>query len=463
MKRQKLSIIQKIFCIITVCLFAIFIIVPGVLFFILPKQKTSEIERRELEKLPEFSYQSLFSGQLTDDFSTYYSDNFIFRDFLVKTSFSIKDLRGIRADGVKIYDSTSQNNQLKSNASLCIDMPLTSLNKSFLDNITVSLGEKPLAVTIEQLNLKNKEEYADITKADLEGEKRGALYVIGDTALEIFYGNSTVAFDYATVINGFRNSLPQNVCVYNEVIPTHFEFGLPTKLRETVGTRQKPYIDTIYENLDSGVISVDGYTPINNHYNNGEYLYFRSDHHWTALGAYYAYTAFAEAAGFTPTPLSDFETGKIDKFLGTFYSSYDKALSENPDFVEYYLPFTPYEMQNYNKDGSSMGAGKVIYENISSVSNGYLAFTGGDKPLSVIKTSNETGRSIIVFKESYGNAFIPFLLAHFDTIYVADIRSFPFETLSFIEDKGITDVLFLNNIMSACTPARVTNIMNLLK
>ena len=83
--------------------------------------------------------------------------------------------------------------------------------------------------------------------------------------------------------------------------------------------------------------------------------------------------------------------------------------------------------------------------------------------MSVIKTKNATGRKIIVYKESYGNAFVPFLIANFDEIYVADIRSFPFSSLSFIDDKGITDVLFLNNIMSACTPARVMNIMNLLK
>ncbi len=453
-------IIKRIFTFLTIFLFVSVIVFMGILFFVVPKETVSEIERRELASLPEITKENFISGKLFEDYSVYYSDNFAFRESLVENSFMLEDLRGIRVDDVKIYSDGGTSHNIQK---ICIDENIKKLKAAYIDNVTVKVGEDQLPAKPVQVTVQNESEYADLTKADLEGEKRGALFMIGDTALEIFYGNENVSCDYANTINSFRSALPSDVKVYNTVVPTHFEFGLPSKYKEQVGRRQKPFIDNIYSLLDPGVIAVDAYSQIEKHYNNGEYLYFRTDHHWTALGAYYAYTAFANAAGLTPVELSHFETGKIDKFLGTFYSSsFDKKLQNNPDFVEYYLPFTEYEMTNYAEDGITATKGKVIYTDISSTSAGYLVFTGGDNPLSTIKTNNSTGRSIIVFKESYGNAFVPFLLSHFDTVYVADIRTFPFEPLNFIDDKGITDVLFLNNIMSSCTPARVKNIMDIL-
>ena len=87
---------------------------------------------------------------------------------------------------------------------------------------------------------------------------------------------------------------------------------------------------------------------------------------------------------------------------------------------------------------------------------------GGDIPLATIQTENENGRKIIVFKESYGNAFVPFLVPHYETVYVADIRSFPYNAIDFIRENGITDVLFVNNIMTSNTSARVANILGLI-
>lgn len=462
-KNRKLFIIHRVFSILTVLLFTAAITVTGILFFVVPKSETSQTERRKLAEMPEFTSKALASGKYTDDYSIYYSDNFAFRDKLVKTSFALENLRGIRYENVKFYGS--ENNTSSDNiGNIGVDEKLYTLKKSLCGNVLGKIGEEKLPAKPVQTVIQNESEYADITQADLEGEKRGSLFMIGSTALEIFYGNSNVAADYSNTVNSFRYSLPADVKVYCEVVPTHFEFGLPSKYKTSVGRREKPFIDDIYSNLDANVYSVDAYSKIEQSYNSGDYDYFRTDHHWTARGAYAAYKAFAETAGFEPSDLSDFESGRIEKFLGTFYSStYDKNLEDNPDYVEYFLPYTEYEMTNYDSDGVTHSSGKAVYTKVSGESNGYLAFTGGDHPMSVIKTKNTTGRKIIVYKESYGNAFIPFLIANFDEIYVADIRTFPFSSLSFIEDKGITDVLFLNNIMSACTPARVLNIMSLLK
>ena len=270
--------------------------------------------------------------------------------------------------------------------------------------------------------------------------------------------------DYCSVLNTYKQAVGSDVTVYNLIIPTHFEFGLPKKYKDEVGSSQKPVIDEIYKNLDPSIVTVDAYSNIEKYYKKGDYLYFNSDHHWTSLGAYRAYSAFSKKAGFKATPLKNFEKRSIDKFLGTFYSSTnDKNLASNPDRVDYYIPQCNYETLNYHKNGVDTYKGALLYENLSGVSTGYLVFMGGDIPLSVITTDNNTGRSIIVFKESYGNAFVPFLVSNYDKVYVADIRTFPFNAIDYVKENNIKEVLFINNTMTSCTPPRIQNYINLLQ
>ena len=433
----------------------------GFAFLFDKKTEYSEIEKRKLVSFPKFNMKTLVSGEFTDNLTRYVSDNFVFRDSLVKLGFSLEDARGIRVDGVKLYNDANSLQNI--DAVKSIDTPLAAVRSKKKPTATPRFGEEvKMAVNLEDL-IENTEEYEDLTQEDIKGEKRGALFILGNTALEIFYGNEKVSQDYVNIINAYKTSVGNDVRVFNLLIPTHFEFGLPKKYKEEVGRPQKPFIDNIYASLDPSVIKVDAYSELSKAFKKKEYLYFRTDHHWTSLGAYKAYTAFAKSAGFTPTPLSDFEHKKLDKFLGTFYSStYDKNLASNPDYVEYFKPNTSYTVTNYRENGVDTYTGTLLYEAIKSTSSGYLVFMGGDIPLSVIETQNTTGRSILIFKESYGNAFVPFLVGNYDKIYVADIRTFPFNAIDYVKDNSITDVLFINSILTACTPPRIQNYLDLL-
>ena len=463
------NLVNNIFSLITVSLFVAIIITVCVLFFVLPKKERSEIERRELTKFPEFSLEALAEGSYTDNITKYVSDNFIARDKLVELSYSLEDARGIRVDGVKIYNSETADN----NVTAYIDKPFSRVKKSLkynessrivFDN-SLAAEEKPSELIDFDDVVENSDIYKNLNEDEITGQKVGALFIVNDTALEIFYGNSSIINDYVNIINSFRITVPSHTNVYNMVVPTHFEFGLPEKYRSQVGNLQKPYIDELYSSLSPDIITVDAYSKIKNDYFKGNYMYFRTDHHWTARGAYSAYEAFAEKAGFEKTPLSEFEVRKVDRFLGTFYSAtYDKKLSANPDFVKYYAPKNNYTVTNYDKNGNiTTTNGYIVANRVSGDSNGYLVFMGGDIPLSVIETDAGTGRSIIVFKESYGNAFIPFLAGNFDKIYVADIRTFPFNAVNFVNENEISDVLFLNNIITACSPPRIKNYLDLMQ
>ncbi len=451
---------KRLFELLTIFIFCSVTIIFGILFFILPKEEYSQAEKRYLERFPKFTIESLADGTYTDSITKYVSDNFVLREALVELSGSLEDKRGIRLGDVKLYSSSADT----SKKAASIDKPLKRVKKSLFGLETNALGDEERSKINFNSVVENSDIYANLKDDEIKGQQVGALFIIGDTALELFYGNNSYCADYASIISSYKQSLPQNINVYNMVVPTHFEFGLPEKYRSEVGTRQKPFIDHIYSNLDPSVISVDAYSQMEKDYNAGNYMYFRTDHHWTARGAYSAYLAFARTAGFTPTPLSDFEERMVDKFLGTFYTStYDKKLSENPDFIRFYAPTNTYTMVNYDENGSiSNSDATLVYTGVKGDYNGYLVFMGGDKPLSKITTDAGTGRSLLVFKESYGNAFIPYLTRNFDTIYVADIRTFPFNAVDFAVENGITDVLFTNNIMTSCSPPRIRNFLDLM-
>jgi len=177
---------------------------------------------------------------------------------------------------------------------------------------------------------------------------------------------------------------------------------------------------------------------------NDEYVFFRTDHHWTALGAYYAYTAWAEAAGFDPVPLSRFDAVKHKTMLGWYYSSYGNLLMKaNPDYVVAYVPRSDLSV-TYVDAGGRWSDDKIVYD----VDN-YAAFLYGDHQLVTITNSdiNDDSACVLV-KDSYGNPFAVYLTQHYHTVYVVDYRHYKdmsgYLTFSqFASQKGVDDFIVL--------------------
>ena len=186
-----------------------------------------------------------------------------------------------------------------------------------------------------------------------------------------------------------------------------------------------------------------------------EYIYFRTDHHWTALGAYYAYREFCGAKGITPHSLSEYEVSQFDGFLGSFYNDAGKPdiMKNDPDTVTAYHPIsTEARMQYVNKktgnENDELTPGKVIYdESDAAASLKYGTFITGDNPYTVIENPDlSDGSKCVVVKESFGNAFVPFLVDHYQTVYVIDYRYYSGSVSDFAKTNGVTDVIFINNL-----------------
>ena len=285
-----------------------------------------------------------------------------------------------------------------------------------------------------------------------EATYAGNVVVVGERAMEIPTATHSVIESYAAAVNHLASALG-NVRTISLVTPNGGEFYSPESMHAGANC-QKDMIQYCYDHMDDSIVTVDAYSKIREHVN--EYIYFRTDHHWTQLGAYYAYTAFCEAAGFETVDLDLFQKGRYDTFLGSMYnftSGYPQSevLKANPDYLEYYMPIAETHAKYYADSTLENGvAVSVVYTKLDdSVSNKYLCFIGGDTPVCVIET-NIKGPVCMVLKESYGNAFVPFLTSHYSKIIVIDPREFnrdgkPSLDLSvFAAEQQVDDLIVIN-------------------
>ena len=280
-----------------------------------------------------------------------------------------------------------------------------------------------------------------------------------DAGVMLFGGNKKQGARYAEIINKYKASLG-NVNVYNMVVPTSVEFYLPKKYSK-YSSSEKESIDYIYSCLSPDVTPIDAYSKLAEH--TDEYIYLRTDHHWSPLGAYYAYTAFCEALGMEYHPITDYTEKVKDGFVGSLYGyTNDITLANAPEQFHYFLPpDVTYSVRTYYYDTLAPKSGGALFHEYVEGANCYGMFLGADAIHTKITTSTKNGRKIVVFKESYGNAFVPFLVNNFEEIYVIDIRYFGTNAVDYIKKIGATDVLFIDNCFAANTSSLIKHIEDL--
>lgn len=197
---------------------------------------------------------------------------------------------------------------------------------------------------------------------------------------------------------------------------------------------------------DPSVNFVDTYSEMYAHRN--EYLFFKSDHHWTARGAYYAYCAFAESRGLTPTALDDFDYKIInDSYHGSMYSFTGDARVKNfTDTIEAFVTRKKVTMTITGQNGATYRYDSPVVES----NHTYVTFIAGDNPYTVINVpENPQDKNVLVLKDSFGNAFVPFLCEHFGNIIVVDTRYTTMNVYEQLKDYGLTDIVFVNNVQAA--------------
>ncbi|HIZ55662.1 MAG TPA: hypothetical protein H9671_05600 [Firmicutes bacterium] len=446
-------------------LFLGLLFVIGILSLILPKKTVSEYERRELAKRPDFSAQALFQGNYIRDLELYYADTFPFRDAFVEAGAWLKEHRGLEMDDGRLYGqpetSAPEEPVVSTDSSASVEssevLPGVPVEGSQPESSQPEFSQ-PSESSSETSSAPPESSVPAVDpESEVVGEQNGPVFIVNGMALQIFGGTQRACDLYTDAINRYAEELGDSVQIYNMVVPTSTDFYMPEKYRSLTNS-QKDNIDYIYSRLSPKVKSVDAYSVLAEH--TDEYLFFNTDHHWTGLGAYYAYTAFAEAAGFEAKKLSDYETRRLpNPFLGTLYAqTQNSSLKNNPDYVDYYIVPGLESVQQYLKGSPYTSNGGLVWAEYATGANSYGVFLQGDYPLTTIQTNNHNGKRIVVVKESYGNAFAPFLIADYEEIFVVDLRYFELNLPDFIRENQVTDLLFLNNVFAANTALHINRI-----
>ncbi len=300
----------------------------------------------------------------------------------------------------------------------------------------------------DDTNLEDEPQHV-VIEVQGDEERYDAVYRVGDTGYEMYTYVESTAKKYADNINAIADAVAGTATVYMLPAPLSSGITLPDALYgKDIFSDQKAAEDGIIGFMNDNVVSV----PLNKAMmaHRGEYIYFRTDHHWTATGAYYAYAEFCKAAGKTPTPLESYETEEFPGFLGTFYRDTNESshLGDNPDTVVAYHPLSADATLDYTDKNGQVIRWPIIYDQSSApASYKYGTFVGGDQPYTIIKNPALTdGSSCVVVKESFGNAFVPFLVDHYETVHVIDYRYWEGSVSDFVKTNGVDDVLFVNNL-----------------
>lgn len=274
----------------------------------------------------------------------------------------------------------------------------------------------------------------------------------------MFGGLKSAADNYAGLINLYKQTFKDTMKLYCMAAPVGSDLFLPAKINKL---KEREFIEYFYNKIGDNATCVLAYDEIRKHKN--EYIQFNTDHHWTGLGAYYAYVAFCKAAGFSPVPLEKMTRKVIPNFLGTlYYQTRAEELKENIDSVVYHK--IPYETQvTYFKTGYTNGYKGSLYAEMARGGNSYGVFLGSDYPLMRVISPNKNGRKILVFKDSYGNAFSPYLASHYQEVFIVDYRHFNANICELVRTYGITDIIFAHNVYvynSGYTISREKELLN---
>ncbi len=438
---EKLNKSDKILIRVLLSLIIIMFYALSIFNIFQPHRKTiSELENRNLETFPEFTFDAFMSGSFFEKIDLFVSDTFIYRDELMSLSQKINSYKSISNF---IKESDDHFVFIPSKAGEMVDIK-KGFEEETSENNVESI-EETLFDNIDNL-------ISETTKAIEYKDEEGAAEKITGYILykDIPYHSGWVDFKgvgmYADTLKLYSETFP-NARISSVVAPMS-SLILDNKTIQKSLLNQQEAIDTINSMLPENVNALNICYSLYNH--KDENVYFKYDHHWTHRGAYYAYEAFCKSIGLKPTPIDNMEMVLINKgWQGTTYASTgDERLKSGREKLEVYMPTKQNLMVLIdNKTGEAKTYDSCIVRD--SVS--YTALIGGDNPYTVISIpENPQDKNILVIKDSYGNGFCTYLCENYGNIIIIDPRHVNYNILPIVKDFNITDVVFMVALYNTC-------------
>ena len=398
-----------------------------VLVLVLPSDpEAPAFENRAMETFPEFTADEVISGNFFDRLESFLLDNTAFRTTWLTFSSIVDHSHGINlAGGATMIDFSAAD----------LGVGLVPLEEEFLMQQPED-GYTPPVVH-------------DLRVGQVDPSRPFSVdRLFNDNA--IFYlrynENRALATRYADVLNAHHANLPDDVRMFSMLAPVKVEFM--GERYAAVNSSQLETINFVNSLLNPGIITVDAHMPLLE--NAEQYIFFRLDHHWTALGAYFVYLEFARTAGFEPITIENYVEYAIDDFVGSLaVGTRNRTILAHPDTIYFYRI----------NDGTTFSQDLfTIPQDLADAC--YRIFLGGDRAFLHFTSSNTNGRTLMVVKDSFANALVPWLAPHYENIVMVDPRQFVGSIQDVMAEFENIDLLFINYMPATTMSDLIEQIYN---
>lgn len=251
-----------------------------------------------------------------------------------------------------------------------------------------------------------------------------------------------------TFINNYNKEvdffiIPNSYAIYDELTPRYLplvdQLSLINSINSYLSLKSNDHINTI--NVAEELLK-----------NKDDYIYYKTDHHWTSYGAYLAYLTYMDYLGLEIVDINNLEKITINNFLGTYYNR-SKYFKADSDFITYYNILGLHIEIDGKEKLSLMDLDKF------KGSDKYSAFLWGNNGLTKVINENiseeRKGSSILIFKDSYANSFIQFLSYNYEIIDIIDLRYFKESIRNFMKDKDYNEILIMYSFNNLSTDINI--------
>lgn len=257
-------------------------------------------------------------------------------------------------------------------------------------------------------------------------------------------------------INDFSNKFKDSN-IFLSVVPTSISI-LEDKLPSFANNvSQTDYISNFYNNLNSEVKSIDVYKILNSLKN--DYIYYKTDHHYTTFAAHEIYNNLKEPMNLTPSNITFTPYTVSDNFNGTLSSKSGFNPNTN-DSIDIYLPKNSDIKTSVSYIESQKKSTSLYNLDKLSTKDKYAVFLDGNHPIIDINTSVKNDKKLLILKDSYANALIPFLVHHYSKITVVDPRYYYGDFYSLMEENKFDDILIYYNANTFFSDDSLSLILN---
>lgn len=174
-----------------------------------------------------------------------------------------------------------------------------------------------------------------------------------------------------------------------------------------------------------------------------EAIYYKTDHHWTTLGAYYAYEELCDNLSLEPVPYEQYNQTVLEPFYGSLYS---KAPVFDQEADQVNLLTNPSGTYTVEYEEEARSSDTMYDMSYAERKDKYAVFFGGNYPVARIKSNGVNTEKVLIIKDSYANSLVPFLADQYREIHMLDLRYYHESVSEYIRENGIERVIFINNV-----------------